>query len=104
PGTGRGPVDPGRSAAAHAAPRCHQRWWQRRRPGRRWWPLEPPARPLARPMSLPSTIPFLGWSWDDLVFLVLAGGMLGSALLVVLGRDIIRSGLFMVVAFGALAG
>lgn len=55
-------------------------------------------------MSLPSTIPFLGWSWDDLVFLVLAGGMLGSALLVVLGRDIIRSGLFMVVAFGALAG
>ncbi len=55
-------------------------------------------------MSLPQTIPFLGWSWDDLVFLVLAGGMLGSALLVVLGRDIIRSGLFMVVAFAALAG
>lgn len=55
-------------------------------------------------MGLPPTIPFLGWSWDDLVFLVLAGGMLGSALLVVLGRDIIRSGLFMVVAFAALAG
>jgi NADH:ubiquinone oxidoreductase subunit 6 (subunit J) len=55
-------------------------------------------------MSLPPTIPFLGWSWDDLVFLVLAGGMLGSALLVVFGRDIIRSGLFMVVAFAALAG
>jgi NADH:ubiquinone oxidoreductase subunit 6 (subunit J) len=55
-------------------------------------------------MSLPPTIPFLGWSWDDLVFLVLAGGMLGSALLVVIGRDIIRSGLFMVAAFAALAG
>lgn len=55
-------------------------------------------------MALPQTIPFLGWSWDDLVFLVLAGGMLGSALLVVIGRDIIRSGLFMVGAFAALAG
>ena len=55
-------------------------------------------------MGLPPTIPFLGWSWDDLIFLVLAGGMLGSALLVVIGRDIIRSGLFMVVAFAALAG
>jgi NADH:ubiquinone oxidoreductase subunit 6 (subunit J) len=55
-------------------------------------------------VSLPSTIPFLGWSWDDLVFLVLAGGMLGSALLVVFGRDIIRSGLWMVAGFAALAG
>ena len=55
-------------------------------------------------MALPPTIPFLGWSWDDLIFLVLAGGMLGSALLVVIGRDIIRSGLFMVAAFAALAG
>lgn len=55
-------------------------------------------------MSLPPTIPFLGWSWDDLVFLVLAGAMLGSALLVVFGRDIIRSGLWMIAAFAALAG
>lgn len=55
-------------------------------------------------MSLPPTIPFLDWSWDDLVFLVLAGGMIGSALLVVFGRDIIRSGLWMVAAFAALAG
>jgi NADH:ubiquinone oxidoreductase subunit 6 (subunit J) len=55
-------------------------------------------------MALPPTIPFLGWSWDDLIFLALAGAMLGSALLVVLGRDIIRSGLWMVVAFAALAG
>lgn len=55
-------------------------------------------------MALPSTVPFLDWSWDDLVFLVLAGAMLGSALLVVFGRDIIRSGLWMVAAFAALAG
>jgi NADH:ubiquinone oxidoreductase subunit 6 (subunit J) len=55
-------------------------------------------------MALPQTIPYLGWSWDDLIFLVLAGIMLGSALLVVFGRDIIRSGLFMVAAFAALAG
>ena len=55
-------------------------------------------------MSLPQTIPYLGWSWDDLIFLVLAGAMVGSALLVVFGRDIIRSGLFMVAAFAALAG
>jgi NADH:ubiquinone oxidoreductase subunit 6 (subunit J) len=53
---------------------------------------------------VPQTIPFLGWSWDDLIFLVLAGGMLGSALLVVMGRNIIRSGLYMVAAFAALAG
>ncbi len=55
-------------------------------------------------MELPQTVPFIDWSWDDLIFLVLAGTMLGAALLVVLGRDIIRSGLFMVLAFGALAG
>jgi NADH:ubiquinone oxidoreductase subunit 6 (subunit J) len=55
-------------------------------------------------MALPQTIPYLGWSWDDLIFLVLAGIMIGSALLVVFGRDIIRSGLFMVAAFAALAG
>jgi NADH:ubiquinone oxidoreductase subunit 6 (subunit J) len=55
-------------------------------------------------MSLPQTVPYLGWTWDDLAFLALAGAMLGSALLVVLGRDIIRSGLFMVLAFAALAG
>ncbi len=55
-------------------------------------------------MALPPTVPFLGWSWDDLVFLVLGGAMLGSALLVVFGRDIIRSGLWMVAGFAALAG
>lgn len=51
-----------------------------------------------------ATIPGLGWSWNDLVFLVLAGILVASALTVVLNRDIIRSGLAMIVAFAALAG
>lgn len=55
-------------------------------------------------MGLPETVPYLDWRWDDLVFLVLAGTMLGAALLVVLSRDIIRSGLWLVVSFAGLAG
>jgi len=55
-------------------------------------------------MALPPTVPFLDWAWDDLIFLVLAGVMLAGALFVVIGRDIIRSGLAMIVAFAALAG
>ena len=55
-------------------------------------------------MELPQTVPYLDWRWDDLVFLVLAGVMLGAALLVVLGRDIIRSGLWLVLCFAGLAG
>jgi NADH:ubiquinone oxidoreductase subunit 6 (subunit J) len=55
-------------------------------------------------MTLPTTVPYIGWSWDDLLFSALAGIMLGSALLVVLGRNIIRSGLWMILAFAALAG
>ena len=55
-------------------------------------------------MTVPQTVPYLGWSWDDLVFLVLAGVLLGSSLMVVLSRNIIRSGLFMVLAFLGLAG
>ena len=55
-------------------------------------------------MELPETVPYLDWRWDDLVFLLLAGVMLGSALLVVLGRDIIRSALWLILSFGALAG
>ena len=50
------------------------------------------------------TIPGLGWSWNDLLFLVLGGIMIGAALTVVLNRDIIRSGLAMIVSFAALAG
>ena len=55
-------------------------------------------------MELPGTVPYLDWRWDDLIFLLLAGVMLGSALLVVLGRDIIRSALWLILSFAALAG
>jgi NADH-quinone oxidoreductase subunit J len=55
-------------------------------------------------VTLPATIPFLGFGWDDLLFMVLAGIMIISALLVVGMRDIIRSGLAMIICFAALAG
>jgi NADH:ubiquinone oxidoreductase subunit 6 (subunit J) len=55
-------------------------------------------------VTLPETIPFLGFGWDDLLFMGFAAVMLGSALLVVTMRDIIRCGLAMIVCFGALAG
>jgi NADH:ubiquinone oxidoreductase subunit 6 (subunit J) len=55
-------------------------------------------------VALPQTVPFLGWAWNDLLFLLLAGLMLGMALLVVIGRNIIRSGLAMILSFAALAG
>lgn len=55
-------------------------------------------------MSLPETIPYVNWRWDDLAFLALAGVLLGGALMVVLSRNIIRSGLFMVLSFLGLAG
>jgi NADH:ubiquinone oxidoreductase subunit 6 (subunit J) len=49
-------------------------------------------------------VTLFGWSWNDILFVLLAAVMLGSALLVVLGRDIIRSGLAMIASFAALAG
>jgi NADH-quinone oxidoreductase subunit J len=55
-------------------------------------------------VAIPSTIPILGLAWDDVLFMILAGTMLVSALLVVTMRDIIRCGLAMMVCFGALAG
>jgi NADH:ubiquinone oxidoreductase subunit 6 (subunit J) len=55
-------------------------------------------------MAIPPTVPFLEWAWDDLLFLTLGGILLAAALFVVLGRDIVRSGLAMILAFGALAG
>ena len=55
-------------------------------------------------MSLPQTIPFLGWAWEDLLFLLFAGILLGTGLMVVIGRNIIRSGLWMISCFAALAG
>ena len=47
---------------------------------------------------------FLGQDWADALFWILASVMIGSALLVVTMRDIIRCGLAMIVCFGALAG
>ena len=55
-------------------------------------------------MAIGSTVPIIGASWSDVLFVLLAATMLGSALLVVTLRDIIRSGLAMILAFGALAG
>lgn len=55
-------------------------------------------------LALPPNIPYLNVPWDDLLFLILAGIMLGSALFVVLGRNIVRSGLAMMACFAALAG
>ncbi len=55
-------------------------------------------------LGLPPTVPFLDWAWDDLLFLLLAGIMLAAAIFVVIGRDIVRSGLAMMLAFAALAG
>jgi NADH:ubiquinone oxidoreductase subunit 6 (subunit J) len=45
----------------------------------------------------------LGQEWEDALFWILASIMLGSGLLVVTRRDIIRCGLAMIVCFGALA-
>jgi NADH-quinone oxidoreductase subunit J len=47
---------------------------------------------------------FLGQDWEDALFWILAAVMLGSGLLVVTMRDIIRCGLAMILCFGALAG
>ena len=55
-------------------------------------------------MAIPGTLPIIGASWDDVLFVLFAAVMLGSALLVVTLRDIIRSGLAMIVCFGSLAG
>ena len=55
-------------------------------------------------MAIPDTVPGLGISWNDVLFMVLAAVLLGSSLLVVTLRDIIRCGLAMIAAFGALAG
>ncbi len=46
----------------------------------------------------------LGQDWEDALFWILASVMIGSGLLVVTMRDIIRCGLAMIVCFGALAG
>lgn len=55
-------------------------------------------------MAIPETVPVLGMSWDDVLFLFFAGALIGCAILVVTLRDIIRSGIALVAAFAALAG
>ena len=55
-------------------------------------------------MAIPDTVPILNVAWADVLFVVLAATMLGTGLLVVTMRDIIRCGLAMMVCFGALAG
>jgi NADH-quinone oxidoreductase subunit J len=55
-------------------------------------------------VPIPSTVPFFNIKWDDILFMLFAGVMLGSGLLVVTMKDIIRCGLAMIVCFGALAG
>ena len=47
---------------------------------------------------------FLGQDWSDALLWIFASVMIGSALLVVTMKDIIRCGLAMIVCFGALAG
>src|SRR3954464_479959 len=49
-------------------------------------------------------IVFLGQDWGDSLFWLFASVMIGSALLVVTMKDIIRCGLAMIVCFGSLAG
>ena len=55
-------------------------------------------------MAIPDAVPIVGARWDDVLFVVFAAILLGSGLLVVTMRDIIRCGLAMIVCFGALAG
>jgi len=49
-------------------------------------------------------IVLLGQDWGDALFWLFASVMIGSALLVVTMKDIIRCGLAMIVCFGSLAG
>lgn len=46
----------------------------------------------------------LGQDWEDALFWIFAAILIGSGLLVVTMKDIIRCGLAMIVCFGALAG
>ena len=55
-------------------------------------------------MAIPDALPFINLRWDDLLFLILSAVLVGSGLLVVTLRDIIRCGLAMMVCFSALAG
>ncbi|HEX9044285.1 MAG TPA: NADH-quinone oxidoreductase subunit J [Candidatus Limnocylindrales bacterium] len=55
-------------------------------------------------MALSDTVPIVGASWDDVLFVLFAAILLGSGLLVVTMRDLIRCGVALIVCFAALAG
>lgn len=55
-------------------------------------------------MPIGDTVPLTAIRWDDILFVVLAAMLIGSALLVVTMRDIIRCGLAMIASFASLAG
>jgi NADH-quinone oxidoreductase subunit J len=55
-------------------------------------------------LAIPSTIPIINASWDDVLFVVFALGLIGFSLLVVTLRDIIRCGLALMAALGSLSG
>jgi NADH-quinone oxidoreductase subunit J len=55
-------------------------------------------------MPIGETLPFTPIRYDDVLFLILAAIVVGSALLVVTLRDIIRCGLAMITTFAGLAG
>jgi NADH-quinone oxidoreductase subunit J len=55
-------------------------------------------------MPISDSIPLTGIRWDDVLFVALAVTLLGSALMVVTMRDIIRCGLALTVSFASLAG
>jgi NADH-quinone oxidoreductase subunit J len=55
-------------------------------------------------VAIPDAVPFINLGWDDLLFIILSTVMIGTAILVVTLRDIIRCGLAMMVSFAALAG
>jgi NADH-quinone oxidoreductase subunit J len=55
-------------------------------------------------LAIPGAVPIINLSWDDVLFIIFSVVLVGSALLVVTLRDIIRCGLAMMVCFAALAG
>lgn len=55
-------------------------------------------------MTIGDTVPLIGARWNDVLFVILAAMLIGSALLVVTQRDIIRCGLALTASFAALAG
>ena len=101
----------GRRAAACRRRRARQRPRHGERPRRRSGAPGDGAAGAAsghharsRRVPIPDTSRSSASSWDDVLFVIFAGTMLGSGLLVVTMRDIIRCGLAMIVCFGALAG